>query len=214
MFDLILVLNCNISKPGDPTVTTTATLPQGNAISTRMWTVDPMHAEVGFAVRHLMISTVRGRFGRVAGTVQLDEQRPENAKIDVEIDVTSIDTRQDQRDGHLRSPDFFDAEHHPTMHFASTGIEGDVSGDFTITGDLTIRGNTRPVTLQASAEGRGRDPWGNDRAGFSATGKLNRSDFGLTWNQVLEAGGVTVGDEVKLSIDVELILQAAKPVAA
>ena len=193
-------------------MTTTATITQTNSpsTSTSTWTVDPMHAEIGFAVRHLMISTVRGRFGRVEGTVTIDEKNLANSKIDVSVDVTSIDTRQEQRDAHLRSPDFFDAANFPTMHFAGTRIEGDISEDFTIAGNLTIRGTTRPITLEATAEGRGRDPWGNDRAGFSAKGKINRSEFGLTWNQVLEAGGVTVGDEVKISLDVELIHQAAK----
>lgn len=191
---------------------TTATDTKSNVAST--WTVDPMHVEVGFAVRHLMISTVRGRFGKVGGNVVIDEANPANSKIDVEVDVTSIDTRQDQRDAHLRSADFFDAENHPKMHFVSKKIEGDIADGFTITGDLTIRGTTRPITLQANAEGRGRDPWGNERAGFGASGKLSRGEFGLTWNQMLEAGGVTVGDEVKLSIDVELIRQAAPEATA
>jgi polyisoprenoid-binding protein YceI len=188
---------------------TTATASQTNA-TTSTWNVDPTHVEVGFAVRHLMISTVRGRFSKVAGTVLLDEKRPESSKVDVVVDIASIDTRQEQRDGHLRSADFFDAENFPTMHFVSTKIEGDTTGEFTITGDLTIRGTTRPVTLQATAEGRGMDPWGGERMGFGAKGKFNRSDFGLTWNQALEAGGVAVGDEVKITIDLELIRQAAK----
>lgn len=191
-------------------MTTTATATQ----NTSTWTVDPAHVEVGFAVRHLMISTVRGRFGKVGGTVLFDEAKPESSKIDIDVDIASIDTRQEQRDAHLRSPDFFDAENHPAMRFASTKIDGDVTGDFTITGNLTVRGTTRPITLEATAEGRGRDPWGNERMGFGAKGKFLRSDFGLTWNQALEAGGVTVGDEVKISIDVELIRQAANANAA
>ena len=191
-------------------MTTTAATTQPNATSTSTWTVDPTHVEVGFAVRHLMISTVRGRFGRVTGTVTLDEKHPANSKIDIEVDIASIDTRQEQRDAHLRSADFFDAENFPTMHFVGRKIEGDITGDFTITGDLTVRGTTRAITLEATAEGRGRDPWGNERAGFSAKGKFLRSEFGLTWNQALEAGGVAVGDEVKISIDLELILQAPK----
>lgn len=191
-------------------MTTTATITQTNAPATTTWTVDPMHVEVGFAVRHLMISTVRGRFARIAGNVALDEKNPLKSKVEIEVDIDSIDTRQEQRDAHLRSPDFFDAANFPKMTFVSTKIEGDVNGDFTLTGNLTIRGNTRPMTLEATAEGRGRDPWGGQRAGFSAKGKFLRSDFGLTWNQVLEAGGVTVGDEVKISIDVELIQQSVK----
>lgn len=184
------------------------------AVNRSTWTVDGAHAEVGFAVKHLMIASVRGRFGTVTGTVAFDEVHPLSSKIDVAIDVASIDTRQEQRDNHLRSPDFFDVANFPKMHFVSTGIAGDVNGEFRVTGDLTIRGVTKPVTLDVTAEGRVRDPWGNARAGFSATGKISRSAFGLTWNQALEAGGVMVGDEVKLAIDVELVHQAAQTNAA
>jgi polyisoprenoid-binding protein YceI len=152
-----------------------------------------------------MLSTVRGRFGKVEGTVQVDNENPNNSTIDVSVDVNSIDTRQEMRDNHLRSADFFDATNHPTMHFVSKRITGDVSKEFRVLGDLTIRGTTREVELQARLEGRGNDPWGNERAGFSATGKVNRHDFGLNWNQTLEAGGVAVGAEVKLNIDVELL---------
>ena len=172
---------------------------------TTTWTVDPAHAELGFAVRHLMINNVRGRFGKVEGRVDVDEANPNNSKVDVTVDVSSIDTRQEMRDNHLRSADFFDAANHPTMHFVSKRIIGDVNSDFTVIGDLTIRGTTREIELDAHLEGRGRDNWGNERAGFSATGKLNRHDFGLNWNQALEAGGVTVGAEVKISLDVELM---------
>ena len=182
--------------------------------NTTTWTIDPAHAEIGFAVRHLMIATVRGRFGAVSGTVTVDEENPHNSKLDVTVDVNSIDTRQEMRDNHLRSADFFDVENHPTMHFLSKRIEGDVHGEFRVVGDLTIRGITREVALTATLEGRTRDPWGNERAGFSATGKINRRDFGLNWNQALETGGVMVGDEVKLTIDVELVHQAAKTTAA
>jgi polyisoprenoid-binding protein YceI len=182
---------------------TTTTHPTTHPTTT--WTVDPAHAELGFAVRHLMINNVRGRFGKLEGTVEVDNENPNNSRIDVTIDVNSIDTRQEMRDNHLRSADFFDAANHPTMHFVSKRIVGDVNADFTVIGDLTIRGTTREVELAAHLEGKGRDPWGNERAGFSASGKLNRHDFGLNWNQALEAGGVTVGAEVKISIDVELM---------
>lgn len=182
---------------------------------TTTWTIDPAHAEIGFAVRHLMIATVRGRFGAVTGTVTVDEQDPKCSTVDVTVDVSSIDTRQEMRDNHLKSPDFFDVEQYPTMHFVSKRIDGDVNDEFRITGDLTIRGVTREVTLTATLEGRTRDPWGNERAGFSVSGKINRHDFGLNWNQALETGGVMVGAEVKLTIDVELVHQvAAKAVAA
>ena len=182
-------------------MTATATTTAG----TSTWTVDASHAEVGFAVRHLMISTVRGRFGAVQGSVALDETNPSAAKIDVTIDVNSIDTRQEMRDNHLRSADFFDAANHPTMRFVSKKIEGDIGDAFRVIGDLTIRGTTREVTLDATLQGSGLDPWGNERAGYEAKGKISRGDFGLTWNQALEAGGVTVGDEVKISIDLELV---------
>jgi len=174
------------------------------------WTVDTAHAEIGFAVRHLMIATIRGRFGAVTGTVTLDEKHPRNAKVDVTVDVSSIDTRQEMRDNHLRSPDFFDVANFPSMRFVSTKIEGDITGEFKVIGDLTIRGTTREVTLNVVNEGRGMDPWGNERTGISATAKISRSAFGLTWNQALEAGGVAVGDEVKLSLDVELVRQVEK----
>ena len=182
--------------------------------NTTTWTVDPAHAEIGFAVRHLMIATVRGRFGAVSGTVTVDEKNPHNSKVDVTVDVNSIDTRQEMRDNHLRSPDFFDVEKYPSMHFVSKKIEGDVSGEFRVVGDLTIRDVTREVTLTATLEGRTRDPWGNERAGFSASGRMNRRDFGLNWNQALETGGVMVGDEAKLTIDVELVHQTAEKTAA
>jgi len=185
------------------------------APTTTTWTVDASHAELGFAVRHLMISTVRGRFGAVTGSVVIDEQKPQDAKIDVTIDVSSIDTRQEMRDNHLRSADFFDVENHPTIHFVSKRVEGDVTSEFRVIGDLTIRGTTHEVKLDVTNEGRGMDPWGNERVGVQATGKIKRSEFGLVWNQALEAGGVAVGDEVKMSLDVELVRQAASaPTAA
>src|SRR5438046_5587542 len=139
--------------------------------NTTTWTVDTAHAEIGFAVRHLMIATVRGRFGAVTGTVTLDEKHPRNAKVDVTVDVASIDTRQEMRDNHLRSADFFDVENHPSMHFVSKRIDGGITDEFTVTGDLTIRGVTREVTLSVTNEGRQIDPWGNDRVGLSATAK-------------------------------------------
>ncbi|HXD48291.1 MAG TPA: YceI family protein [Gemmatimonadaceae bacterium] len=183
-------------------------------MSTTTWNIDPAHTEVGFAVRHLMISTVRGRFGNVSGSVVVDDDNPRNSKVDATVDIASIDTRQEMRDNHLRSPDFFDAEKYPTMRFVSKRIEGDTAKHFKIVGDLTIKDRTHEVTLDASLEGLVKDPWGGERAGYSVSGKLNRTDFNLLWNQVLEAGGVTVGEEVKLSIDVELVKQVAAASAA
>jgi len=168
------------------------------------WKVDPSHSHAEFAVRHLMISTVKGRFAEVTGTLTGDETAPEQAAIELTIPVAGIDTRESQRDAHLRSADFFDADRHPAITFRSATIVRD-GRDFTVTGDLTIRGVTRPVVLQVEAGGRARDPWGNERLGFTATTRLNRKDFGLHWNQALETGGVLVGDEVKVTVELELI---------
>lgn len=181
--------------------TAEATTPQSTATT---WDIDPTHTNIEFGIRHLMISTVKGRFAQANGTVTFDKADPSALAVDVTIDVASIDTRQEQRDAHLRSPDFFDAGKFPSIRFMGTRLEGDVDGEFTLTGDLTIRDVTKPTVLRVSSEGRVRDPWGNDRAGFSATGKIDRRAFGLTWNQALEAGGFVVGDEVKISIDIEL----------
>ena len=171
------------------------------------WSVDPAHTSVEFAVKHLMISTAKGRFAVVHGTVRGDDADPAKGEVDIEIDVDSIDTREAQRDAHLRSADFFDVEKYPKITFKSTRIS-DVNGDrFKMTGDLTIHGVTRPITLDVTSEGRVQAPWGSQRIGFSATGRLKRSDFGLTWNQALEAGGFLVGDDVRITLDVEVIKQ-------
>lgn len=181
-------------------LTTAATTP-----ATTTWTIDPAHSHVEFAVRHLMISTVKGRFGIVTGTVTTDDTDPAKGQVDVSIDAASIDTREAQRDAHLRSADFFDVERFPAITFRGNRI-GDVRGDrFKLTGDLTMRGVTREVTLDVTSEGRGKDPWGGERAGFSATTKIKRSEFGLTWNQVLETGGIAVGDEIKIALDIEAV---------
>lgn len=179
------------------------------SLATGSWQIDPTHSHVEFAVRHLMISTVKGRFGEVSGTLQVDATDPARSVVDVTINVASIDTREPQRDAHLRSADFFDVDRFPTLRFKSTRVSGDAD-DLKVTGDLTIRDITREVTLTVTPEGQGKDPWGGERAGYSAKGTINRTDFGLTWNQVLEAGGVVVGDEIKISIDVELVKQPAK----
>ena len=183
-------------------MTTTFAQP-GSEIATS-WQIDPAHSNVEFAVRHLMISSVKGRFGDITGAVKIDPKNPNAALVDVTLKTASIDTRQEQRDAHLRSPDFFDAEKWPTIEFRGTRIDGDTDSEFKLYGDLTIRDVSRPVTLEVTKEGEGSDPWGNFRTAFSAKTKINRNDFGLTWNQVLETGGVVVGDEIKISIDVEL----------
>jgi polyisoprenoid-binding protein YceI len=178
------------------------------------WQIDPAHSHVEFAVRHLMISTVKGAFGDVRGTVWVDESDVQTVLVDITIQVASIDTRQEQRDAHLRSADFFDAARFPTITFRSRMVEGNHHDkEFRLVGDLTIRDVTRQVVLDVSAEGSLTDPWGAERAGFSAHGKIDRTDFGLTWNQALETGGVLVSNEVKISVEVELIRQA-KQVAA
>ena len=179
-----------------------------SAATRTTWAIDPAHSHVGFSVRHMMISTVKGRFGEVAGTVVLD-QDPTASSVDATIGVASIDTREPQRDGHLRSGDFFDADQFPTITFKSRRVAKAAPDKLTVTGDLTIKGVTREVVLEVVEEGRGTDPWGGERAGFTAHTTINRRDFGLTYNQVLETGGVLVGEDIKISLDVELIKQAA-----
>jgi polyisoprenoid-binding protein YceI len=185
------------------------------AAATTTWQIDSAHTQVEFAVRHLMISTVRGRFSDVSGTLTAPGARFALGQLEATINAASLDTREPQRDAHLRSADFFDVEKFPTITFKSRRIEAEpVDPDtFTVTGDLTIHGVTKEIRLDVTAEGRGRDPWGNDRAGFSATGRISRKDFGLVWNQLLETGGVAVGDEVKISIDTELIAKPAEAAA-
>lgn len=181
-------------------MSTTATAP---ALTT--WNIDPAHTHVEFAVRHLMITTVKGRFADVKGIVRTDDADLSKGAVDVTIAAASIDTREAQRDAHLRSADFFDVEKFPMITFRSSRVEPGSGNSFRLIGDLTIRGVSREVTLDGTTEGRTKDPWGGERAGFSATGKIKRGDFGLTWNQLLEAGGVAVGDEIKISIDAELV---------
>ena len=182
------------------TITAAAT-----AVPAATWSIDPTHSTVEFSVRHLMISTVKGRFGQVEGTIVIDETDPAASTAEITIPVASIDTRESQRDAHLRSADFFDADKHPTITFRSSGVQNVSADRFTLAGDLTLHGVTRPVTLDVVSEGRGRDPWGGERAGYSATTKIKRSDFGLTWNQLLETGGLAVSDDVKITLDIELV---------
>lgn len=182
---------------------TDATIAPAKSGTETTWQIDPAHTSVEFAVKHLMMSTVRGRFSDVSGTVTTDGT-PEGSHVAVRIAAGSIDTRQAQRDQHLVSADFLDAASYPDITFVSTKITPKDDDEFTIVGDLTIRGTTRPITLDVTREGSGKDPWGNDRAGFSATGKIDRRDFGLTYNQMLETGGVVVGNDLKLTVDVEI----------
>jgi polyisoprenoid-binding protein YceI len=195
--------------------TSTVPAPAAGTLAGRSsWQIDPAHSHVEFAVRHLMISSVKGAFGDVQGTVWVDESDARTVLVDITIQVGSIDTRQEQRDAHLRSSDFFDAARFPTITFRSRTVEGSHHDSrFRLVGDLTIRDVTREVVLDVSAEGRLTDPWGAERAGFSAQGRIDRTDFGLTWNQALEAGGVVVGNEVKISIEVELVRQVREAAA-
>ena len=185
-------------------MTTQATLtPKATALVP--WQVDTAHTEVEFSVRHLMISNVKGRFSDVKGALVYDDAAGKLVSLNVDIPTATVDTRVAQRDAHLRSADFFDAEKHPLMTFRGKRIVGDVNDSFKLVGDLTIRGTTREITLDVTLEGSGNDPWGNERRGYSATAKLDRREFGLLWNQLLETGGVTVGEQVKIVINTELL---------
>ncbi len=175
------------------------------------WDIDTVHSSVGFTVRHLVISKVHGRFARWSGTLALDDARPERSRVEARIEAASIDTHEPQRDAHLRSADFLDAERHPEITFHSTATTRAGDGRFELAGDLTIAGVTRPVRLEVEALGRAKDPWGGERAGFSARTTIDRSDFGLVWNQALEAGGVVVGDKVEITIEVEAVLKSEAP---
>ncbi|MCY0875007.1 MAG: YceI family protein [Firmicutes bacterium] len=167
------------------------------------WTVDAAHSSVEFSVKHMMIATVKGNFGAFEASISADAHDLTTADIEFTIDVASIDTRNQDRDNHLRSGDFLDVENHPKMVFKSTSITKRADGEYDVTGDLTLRGTTKPVTLVATFEGEGKDPWGNQKVGFSAEGSLNRSDFGLTYNAALETGGVLIGDKIKISVLIE-----------
>lgn len=180
---------------------TTSVAPVGSRTT---WNLDPSHSHIEFSAKHMMITTVKGRFAKFEGTIVADEGDVTNASVDVTIKAASIDTRTDQRDAHLRSAEFLDAETFPSVSFKSTRVEG-TRDKLKLTGDLTIRGTTRPITLDVTYEGAGKDPWGGQRVSFAATGKLDRREFGLTWNQALEAGGILVSNDVKISIEVQAI---------
>jgi polyisoprenoid-binding protein YceI len=178
------------------------------------WNIDPAHSVVEFGVKHLGIATVKGRFRKFQGTAETDPSGVLRS-LDVSIDPASIDTNVEQRDAHLRSADFFDVEHYPEMTFRSRAITPAGQGTYRVEGDLTMRGVTRPVTLLVEAERPLTDPWGNTRIAARASGTLNRKNWGLAWNQVLETGGFVVGDEVKVNLEVEAVAEApAQPVAA
>jgi polyisoprenoid-binding protein YceI len=177
--------------------------------STAVYKIDTAHSLIEFAVKHMMVATVKGRFSTFDGTIVVDEQDPARSSVEVTIDAASIDTREPQRDNHLRSPDFLDVEKFPHITFRSTQVERIDDQRLRIHGNLTIRDVTRPVALEATFEGKARDPWGNERLGFTASTRFDRRDFGLQWNVPLEAGGILVGNEVRVNIEVEAIRQQA-----
>lgn len=172
------------------------------------WQIDPAHSQIQFTVRHMMISNVRGRFEDFSGTVDFDDRNPGRSTVNVEIDVASVNTREPKRDGHLKSPDFFDAATFPTLRFKSKRVEAVDDSHGRIIGDLTIRGITKEVVLDTEYSGQAKSPWGTVSAGFSAQTTISRKDWGLNWNQVLETGGVLVGDEVTINIELEIVKQA------
>ena len=172
------------------------------------WQIDTAHSVLEFAVKHMMFATAKGRFGQFSGKINYDPSNLAGSSVNVEIDVTSIDTRDEKRDGHLLSADFFDAGTYPTITFTSTRVEPTSDDSFKVYGDLTIHGITREAVLNAEVTGKGKNPWGQEITGFSATTKFKRSEFGLEWNAALETGGVLVGDEVKIAIEIEASKQA------
>jgi polyisoprenoid-binding protein YceI len=183
-------------------------LPVGAATTT--WQIDPQHSSAQFAVRHLAISTVRGAFSKVSGTLALDDKDITKSSVEVSIDVNTVDTREPDRDKDLRSERFFDVAHFPTMTFKSKKVEQIAPGKLKVTGDLTIRGMTKEVVLDVDGPTAPlKDPWGNQRLAAAATTKINRQDYGVKWNATLDNGGVVVGDDVNITIDVELIQKAA-----
>jgi polyisoprenoid-binding protein YceI len=182
-------------------------------MSTNDWNLDTAHTGVAFSIRHMVVAKVRGRFTKFSGTVHLDDADLTRSSVEATIDAGSIDTGTGQRDDHLRSADFFDVQKYPELRFKSSRIEKAGENRYRVVGGLTIRDVTREVTLDAELEGRGKDPWGNERVAFSAKTAIDRKDFGLGWNQVLEAGGVLVGDRVDIELDVQVVKAAATKAA-
>ena len=173
--------------------------------------LDPAHSSIDFSVRHMVFSRVRGVFRRFSVTLDVDDTTNLPSSVSAAVEAGSIDTGVSDRDNHLRSADFLNAEKYPTLDFISTKVSG-TPENFVIDGDLTIAGVTKPITLRGAVDGRGKDPWGNDRIAFSASAKINRKEFGLTWNQSLETGGVLVGEEVEISLSIQAV-KAKEPAA-
>jgi polyisoprenoid-binding protein YceI len=177
------------------------------------WQIDAAHSGINFSVRHMVIAKVRGRFGKFTGTVRAADADPTQTEIKVEIDASSIDTGAGDRDKHLRSGDFFDVEAYPTLRFESTRVEAAGEERYRLIGNLTIKNVTREVALDVEYSGRAKDPWGNERAAAHAKGSIDRRDFGLGWNQLLEAGGVLVGERIEIELEVQAVRAAAAQAA-
>lgn len=170
---------------------------------TTKWTVDAVHSSVDFSVKHMMISRVKGSFKDFSAEVEANPEDLTTASISFKIDVNTIDTRNDDRDNHLRSADFFDVEKYPAITFTSTDVKKIDDDEYQLTGDVTIKDVTKKETFTVEYEGSGKDPWGNEKIGFSVNGKLNRKEYGLTWNQALETGGVLVGEDIKINLQIQ-----------
>ncbi|MBA3288873.1 MAG: YceI family protein [Acidimicrobiia bacterium] len=181
-------------------------LDEATGYLTGTWTIDPDHSEVGFAVRHMMVSKVRGRFSEFAGTVVTADD-PLQSSVEVTVELASIDTGQPDRDAHIRSADFLQTDEYQQMTYRSTGVRRD-GDEYVVDGELTLKGVTRPVPLRVEVNGFGPDAFGGTRSGFSATGEIRRRDFGVDFNAVMETGGVVVGDKVELHLEIELVLQS------
>ncbi|HXM65234.1 MAG TPA: YceI family protein [Candidatus Acidoferrum sp.] len=183
-----------------------STLATPQTATTTTWNIDPVHSVAEFKVKHMMISNVKGQFTRVNGVLTLNETDLSQSHVEASIEAASINTRDEQRDGHLKSADFFDAEKFPTLSFKSTRVSRAGDGELAVTGDLTVHGVTRTVVFNVEGPSpAGKDPWGNTRRGLSATTRISRKDFGLTWNATLETGGFLVGDEITITLDVQFI---------
>jgi polyisoprenoid-binding protein YceI len=182
-------------------------------MATDRWEIDSSHSSLQFSVRHLVIARVRGSFARWSGTINVPNDDFSKATVNVTIDASSIDTGVADRDGHLRSPDFFDVVQHPELRFVGKRVQPRSKTEIDVVGELTLKGITREVVLRVEQHGQAKDPWGNLRAAFTAKTSIDRKDFGLTWNQVLETGGVMVGDRVEIEADIEAVKQVAVQVA-
>jgi len=177
-------------------------------MSRQKWAVDAAHSSIDFSIKHMMVAKVKGLFHTFDAVIDADPEDLTTASIEFSVDVASIDTRNGDRDTHLRSADFFDVENHPKLTFKSTKIVRKSEGEYDVTGDMSIRGATRPESFLVTYEGQGKDPWGNEKTGFSGHGAISRSDYGLTYNSVLETGGVLIGDQIQISIEIEAGKQA------